>query len=240
MIRLNRGFVSALLPLFPLAFCQGCGGGGGASSDTTTPAAASPPVVTAPAVTAPAVTAPAVVNRAPTISGEAIATARVAETYTWQPVAADPDGDALHFSAANLPGWASIDPANGLISGTPGEKDVGVYESITITVADLERQTATPQFSITVTGDVRAGVASLQWETPPSKVDGSPLDDLAGFRILYGRSSDELDHSVIIDDPATTSYELTSLTSGVWYFAVVAVNASGLEGPPTTVATKSI
>ena len=102
-------------------------------------------------------------------------------------------------------------------------------------------QTATPPFSITVTGDGGAGgVASLRWETPPSKVDGSPLDDLAGYRILYGRNSDDLDHSVLIDNPTATSYEFTSLTSGIWYFAVVAVNACGLEGPPTTVATKSI
>jgi len=232
MIRQNRGFVSALLPLVPLAFCHGCGGGGGSAPDTA-PAAASPPAVAA----SPA---PVVVNRAPTISGEAIATASVGATYTWQPVASDPDGDVLNFSATNLPPWASIDPTNGLISGTPGETDVGIYESITITAADAAQQTATPAFSITVTGDVGVGLASLRWEAPPSKVDGSPLDDLAGYRILYGRTSEELDHSVLIDNPAATSYEFTSLTSGVWYFAVVAVNASGLEGPPTTVATKSI
>ncbi|HEY6125298.1 MAG TPA: putative Ig domain-containing protein [Steroidobacteraceae bacterium] len=209
--------------------CNGCGGGGG-SSDTAAPAAASPPPVTAPAVT----------NRAPTISGQVIDSVRVGETYVWQPVAADPDGDAMHFSATNLPPWASLDPTSGVISGTPGETDVGVYEEITITVADAGQQAATSPFSITVIGDVGTGVASLQWETPPSKVDGSPLDDLAGFRILYGRNSDDLDHSVIIDSPSTTSYDFTSLTTGIWYFTVVAVNAGGLEGPPTTVATKSI
>jgi hypothetical protein len=180
------------------------------------------------------------VNRAPTISGEVVATAQVGQTYIWQPIAADPDGDTLHFTAVNLPPWASLDPTSGYISGTPGETDVGIYESITITVADAERQAATPPFSITVMGDAGAGVASLQWETPASKVDGSPLDDLAGYRILYGRSSEDLDRSVLIDDPVVTSFEFTTLASGIWYFAVVAVNASGLEGPPTTVATKSI
>ena len=85
-----------------------------------------------------------------------------------------------------------------------------------------------------------SGVASLQWEVPPSKVSGEPLDDLAGYRILYGRSSSDLDHSVLIKDPAVTSYQISKLTSGVWYFAVVAVSSNGLEGPPTTLATKSI
>ena len=46
--------------------------------------------------------------------------------------------------------------------------------------------------------------------------------------------------SVLIADPARTSYEFSTLASGTWYFAVVAVNAGGLEGPATTVAAKSI
>jgi hypothetical protein len=166
--------------------------------------------------------------------------ASVGQAYLWKPSAADPDGDRLSFSAVNLPPWATIDPTDGSISGTPGEDDVGIYESITITVADAAHRSDTRPFSITVTGDARAGVASLQWEAPPSKMDGSPLDDLAGYRILYGRTSADLDKSVLISNANTTSYEFTSLSSGIWYFAVVAVSASGLEGPPTIVASKSI
>jgi hypothetical protein len=164
----------------------------------------------------------------------------VGEIYNYQPKASDPDGDSLRFSANNLPPWASMDPTSGRISGTPGENDLGVYESITITVADAAREAVSEAFSITVVGDVGSGVASLQWETPPSKVDGSPLDDLAGYRILYGRSTEDLDHSVLISDPTETSYEVSALASGTWYFAVVAVNSGGLEGPPTILATKSI
>jgi len=226
MIRLNRNFVSALLPILPLAFCNGCGGGG---SSETPPHAEAPPV-----------SAPATANRAPTISGQSVGTVRVGDTYDWKPTAADPEGDTLSFTAVNLPPWASMDPSNGHITGTPGAGDVGVYESITIKVADSNLEAVTAPFSITVTGDVGAGVASLRWETPPSKMDGSPLDDLAGYRILYGRSSDDLDKSVLLDNPSTTSYEFSSLSGGIWYFAVVAVSASGLEGPPTTVASKSI
>lgn len=227
MVRLKRGFVSALLPILPLAFCHGCGGGG--SSSDTAPQASTPPV-----------SAPATVNHAPTISGQVVEYARVGENYNWQPIAVDQDGDTLRFSAENLPPWASIDPTDGRISGTPGENDVGVYESITIAVADAAHSSATTPFSITVVDEASTGVASLQWETPPSKVDGSPLDDLAGYRILYGKSSDDLDKSVLIDNPATTSIEISRLSSGIWYFAVVAVSTGGLEGPPTTVASKSI
>jgi hypothetical protein len=186
------------------------------------------------------VSAPVTQNHAPTISGQVVESVRVGENYEWQPTAADPDGDKLSFSAVNLPPWASIDPTDGRIIGTPGENDVGIYESITITVADGSLKSATTPFSITVLGDTGTGVASLHWETPPSKVDGSPLDDLAGYRILYGRNGDDLDKSVLIDSATTTSYEFSALSSGIWYFAVVAVSNCGLEGPPTTISSKSI
>jgi hypothetical protein len=193
-------------------------------------------------------------NAPPTILIAAVEDAQVGATFDYLPKAQDPESDTLQFTATNLPPWASLDSINGRIRGTPGPGDEGVYESISITVADTMHKVVTAPFSITVNPalepalesalepalELGSGVASLQWEVPPSKVSGEPLDDLAGYRILYGRSSSDLDHSVLITDPATTSYQFSSLTSGVWYFAVVAVSSNGLEGPPTTLASKSI
>ena len=121
----------------------------------------------------------------------------------------------------------------------PGSADVGEHESITITVADGMHRTDAAPFSITVEGS-GAGVASLQWQPPPTKVDGTPLDDLAGFRICYGRDPEDLDHSIYISNPAQTTFEFSTLGSGTWYFTVLGVDASGLEGPPTVAATKTI
>lgn len=228
-----RLFVRAFLPAGLMAVSQGCGGGGSSGGTTAGVSVQSdvPPTV--------AVSAPAASNRAPTITTDSSAIAHVGVTYDYQPVASDPDGDTLRFTANNLPPWASMDPNTGRITGTPGENDAGEYESITIVVADAGGRTESDPFTITVVAE-GTGVASLQWETPPSKVDGSPLDDLAGYRILYGRTADELDRSVLISDPATTSFEFGTLGPGTWYFAVVAVNAGGLEGPATTLAQKSI
>jgi hypothetical protein len=228
MQRDGRNFVRAFLPLIPLAMCHGCGGGGDSGG--------SAPVAQAPAP----VTAPAGLNAAPTITIVPIEVARVGVTYDFQPEATDPEGDSLRFSAERLPTWASMDPITGRITGTPGENDQGIYESIVITVADATHAIVTPPFSITVIDEAGSGVAALRWETPPSKVDGSPLDDLAGYRILYGHDSTDLDKSVFISDPAVTSYQFSALEAGTWYFAVVAVNSGGLEGPPTTLASKSI
>jgi hypothetical protein len=159
--------------------------------------------------------------------------------YLFQPSAADPDGDALTFTVDNLPPWATFDEKTGKISGTPEDSDIGEYESIVVTVADATHQTAAPEFSISVTGN-GGGVATLAWEQPVSKVDGSPLDDLAGYRIMFGRNEEHLDHSIFIGDATQTHYDFSTLSSGVWYFAIIGVSANGLEGPPTPVAMKSI
>ncbi|HET9861968.1 MAG TPA: putative Ig domain-containing protein [Steroidobacteraceae bacterium] len=177
-------------------------------------------------------------DRPPEISADAAAYARAGEPYEFKPKVSNA-GDHLKFTAENLPPWAHLDPATGAITGTPADADVGAYESITVTVADGSQRASTPPFSITVVPRVTVA-ATLEWEPPMAKGDGSPLDDLAGYRIVYGRSADELDHSVYIDDPAQTSYEFTDLAPGVWYFAVIAVNANGLEGPPTPPAMKYI
>lgn len=232
MSRLAKGLVGALLPALAVLLVHGCGGG---KDKAVSQDAAAPPPVASESNSAAGAT-----NAAPTIKNLGEEYARVGENYALQPAASDADGDDLRFTATNLPPWASIDPYNGRITGTPGPSDEGVYESIVIAVTDAKRRAETAPFSITVVGEAANGVATLRWETPPSKLDGSPLDDLAGYRILYGRSPDDLDQSVLIDDPAVTSYEFTSLPKGIWYFAVVAVNAGGLEGPPTVIATKSI
>jgi hypothetical protein len=178
-------------------------------------------------------------NRAPTIAGVAAKFVQVGSDYTFQPAWADPDGDTLNFSATNLPPWAELDATTGRIHGTPAAADVGSYEGISITVADASHHVSTRDFSIAVVGPA-AGVAELSWSTPLMKVDGSNLDNLAGFRILYGRNPDDLDHSVYIADPAAHSYEFATLDSGAWYFAVAAVADDGLEGPATTPAMKVI
>jgi len=219
-----RDIVRAVLPAAALVFCPGCGGGG----DSAGTQAAAPAPTAAPAS-----------NLAPTISLDKSAYARVGENYELQPKAQDADGDALTFTAVNLPPWASLNAKTGRITGTPGESDIGEYESITIAVADAAHKSVSPAFSITVLGPP-TGVAALQWEAPPSKMDGSPLDNLAGYRIVYGREQDNLNRSIFLGRADQTNYEVGGLEEGVWYFSIIAVNANGLEGPASTTIMKSI
>ena len=165
------------------------------------------------------------------------ATIRVGTNYQLVPKTTHASGGALVFSADNLPPWARIDPATGAIAGTPQRSDVGEYEAITITVADGAQRATSAPFAISVVGPP---AAQLTWRKPDAHVDGSVLDDLAGYRIVYGRDPEKMDHSIFIGDPDQLSYEFNALDSGAWYFAVIAVTANGLEGPATPPAMKKI
>jgi hypothetical protein len=93
---------------------------------------------------------PAPTNTAPTITGSPAAEIAAGATYQFQSTAADADNDTLTFSATGLPGWASINGASGLVSGTPQESDVGETADIVVSVSDGKATTALGSFRIRV------------------------------------------------------------------------------------------
>ncbi len=74
--------------------------------------------------------------------------------YSYTPVNTDPDlgiGDTQTYTGANIPSWLELGSATGVLSGTPTNADVGVYNDITITVTDsFGAQDSIGPFSITV------------------------------------------------------------------------------------------
>ena len=58
------------------------------------------------------------------------------QTLSFTISAADPDGDALTFSASNLPAGATFNPANQTFSWTPTFEQAGVYENVHFEVTD--------------------------------------------------------------------------------------------------------
>ncbi len=90
---------------------------------------------------------PPVVENSP---GDVTATEAEAFSLDLSNVFTDPDGDALVLAiASGLPVWASFDATTGLITGTPGNADVGSTE-ITVTADDQNGGTAEDTFTITV------------------------------------------------------------------------------------------
>jgi len=177
-------------------------------------------------------------NAVPTIQGKPATSALAGRSYSFQPVASDSNGDALKFSAASLPAWASLNSRTGRLTGTPTAADVGTVANIRISVSD-GIATASLAFKVSVTA-AGTGRATLSWTPPVENTDGSTLTDLSSYKILFGHDPDELDQSISIDNPSITSYVVEDLTEGDWYFAVVAVNSNGVWSSPSNLASKTV
>ncbi len=183
------------------------------------------------------VVAPA--NRAPTISGTPLLSINVLSAYSFQPSASDPDGNTLTFSIQNRPAWATFSTSTGRLSGTPALTDVASFANIIISVSDGTASASLPAFSLNVLQSA-TGSAQVSWTAPTTNTDGSSLSNLASYKVLYGRAANTLDQVTPISNPGLTSYTVGNLSQGTWYFAVVAVNADGVESDASNVATKTI
>jgi hypothetical protein len=89
-------------------------------------------------------------NQAPVISGTPPQAVTAGQTYSFQPVATDPDGQSLTFAIVNRPAWATFNTATGALSGIPGTANVGQTSNIVISVSDGQATASLPAFAITV------------------------------------------------------------------------------------------
>ena len=63
---------------------------------------------------------------------------------------------------------------------------------------------------------------------------------LPGYRIKYGMAPDELPCLVEIRDPKVTTWKVTGLSTGTWYFAVVSFDSGFVESDLSGVVSKRI
>ncbi|MDH3265386.1 MAG: putative Ig domain-containing protein [Gammaproteobacteria bacterium] len=179
-------------------------------------------------------------NRAPTITGTPPGDISVDISYSFTPTASDPDGDTLEFSVSGLPSWASFSATSGRISGTPTDEHVGVYSDIRITVTDSANASATlGPFSIAVQG-VSLGSVTLNWTPPTQNEDGTPIVDLAGYKIYWGTTPGSYPNSVTISNPGVSSYVVDNLVPGTYEFVATSYNAAGVESSYSNPATKVV
>ena len=125
-------------------------------------------------------------NSAPTIAGTPPTAAREGQAYEFRPAAADADGDPLTFTIANRPSWATFNARH-----RPPVRHAGHRQRRHLPRRHDPRErrragrdTCRP-FSIAVE-QASLGSATLSWAAPTLRVDGSPLGNLAGYRIRYG------------------------------------------------------
>ena len=179
-----------------------------------------------------------------TISGTPSSTVTEGKTYSFQPSAKDSAGKTLSYSVSNKPSWATFSIATGQLSGTPGSADVGTDSNIVITASDGTTSAALPAFSIAVaaapTPPQTLGTATLNWAAPTQNTNGTTLTTLTGYVISYGLAANAMSQTVSITNPATTTYTVTNLGSGTWYFAVSATASDGTSSALSQVVSKTI
>jgi hypothetical protein len=152
----------------------------------------------------------------------------VGERYAFTPTASDPDGDRLTFSIAQKPQWLNFNTAKGTLIGTPTAANVATYRGIVISVSDGQNVTRLPPFDINVPA-VGPRTVTLSWLPPTENEDGSPLMDLAGYEISYGRQSRMYSSHIDVPNPGVTTYVVSGLVPGAYYFTMVAYNQADVR-----------
>jgi hypothetical protein len=67
----------------------------------------------------------------------------------------------------------------------------------------------------------------LEWDAPGKNTDGTPLTDLAGYKIYYGTASNNYTESRDVGN--STNAIIDNLSQGNWCFTSTAYNPSGNE-----------
>ena len=93
-----------------------------------------------------------------------------------------------------------------------------------------------------------SGQVTLTWTAPTTNADGTPLTDLAGYKVYYGTESGNYSNMVDIgmsdcrevDGSTECSYVIVDLVDNVYYFAVTAYDTSGNESNYSNEVKKAV
>jgi hypothetical protein len=213
-----------------------CGNGVGVSPASDSASATGAAVPSAP--TPPAATAPVALTGTPATS------VTVGQNYVFQPTVSAGAG-TVTFQIQGKPAWAAFNTTTGALTGTPAAANEGTSAGITITASNAGGSGSIGPFSIVVNAPSApappaTGTASLSWTEPTENSNGAPLTDLAGYHIYYGTTSGQWTSTITVLVATETSYVVSGLAPGTYYFAIVAFNTAGEDGPQSNVASKTI
>lgn len=129
--------------------------------------------------------------------------------------------------------WHNDQGGEGSASGTTEwqTSDIALElgkNAITVTAADIDGNERSRNIVVNRESG-QQGSATLSWVPPTSRTDGTPLNDLAGYTIYYGRMAETYDYRIDIDNPGLVTYVVEGLSSGDWHFAMSAFDSEGME-----------
>ena len=76
-------------------------------------------------------------------------------------------------------------------------------------------------------GETEVYSVQLLWDAPIENADGSPLNDLQGFKVYDGTQPGQYDS--FADVGTSTEFSLDGLSAGTYYITVAAFDTSGNE-----------
>jgi hypothetical protein len=173
------------------------------------------------------------------LHGTPPASVAAGSTYSFQPTVSL-SIDVVTFTIAQKPAWARFDSSTGALSGTPANSNIGKTENISIIASNGSSSASIGPFAIVVDAPGTSGSVTLTWAAPTINTNGSPLTNLAGYHIHYGTSASDLAQEIDVYDATSTTYVVSGLAAGTYYFTISAYSAMGTESTDSDLGNKSI
>jgi len=82
--------------------------------------------------------------------------------------------------------------------------------------------------------------ATVSWTAPVQNTDGTPLTDVAGYIIRYGKSPTSLTKSIVVSDPGLTTGTVGGLRAGTYFFSVATRNSAGAMSTASNLVSKTV
>lgn len=125
---------------------------------------------------------------------------------------------------------AAATPSSSAAASTPSS--AGTVTSTAPSASPGSSSTSTSGTTTTPTTaptTVAASSVTLGWVPPTENSNGTPITDLAGYKIHYGTASANYSQTVSISNAGLTRYVVDNLATGTYYFAITAYNVQGME-----------
>lgn len=151
-------------------------------------------------------------NNPPDIGGTPPTAVSAGQSYSFTPIARDPDGHSLTFSIVNKPAWGSFSRTTGRLSGKPTADQAGSYANVLISVTDGIAQDSLPPFTVVVDAPNR-----------PPVISGSPLASVS-----VGRA---FDFTPVASDPDGQPLTFSIANKPSW--AAFNTSSGRLNGTPS-------
>lgn len=153
-------------------------------------------------------------------------------------------GTAISEVGVSSVSWQSDQGEKGTASGTDNWQIESIplamgANTITVTATSAAGESSSDKIVIN-RESVGTGAVTLSWVAPTERTDGTPLTNLAGYKIAYGRMSGIYDYEIDVPNPGIVTYVVENLVPGDWYFTLTAYDASDLESAPSNEVARSV